>query len=86
MLDGKMTEAEPREIRATRPAIRIVSIGTAVSPPTLKTIIASADGKQVGLSLTIDASVKPGPRIVRVKTPNSESSWKSDAAVFTVAP
>jgi DNA-binding beta-propeller fold protein YncE len=53
---------------------------------TVKSIVASADGKQVGCSVTIDASVKPGVRIVRVKTPNGESSWKSDAAVFTVAP
>jgi DNA-binding beta-propeller fold protein YncE len=53
---------------------------------TVKNIIASADGKQVGCSLTIDASVKPGVRIVRIKTPNGESSWKSDAAVFTVVP
>src|SRR5262245_23196652 len=53
---------------------------------TVKNIVASADGKQVGLSLTIDASVKPGVRIVRVKTPNGESTWKSDAATFTVVP
>ena len=53
---------------------------------TVKNIVASADGKQIALSLTIDASVKPGPRIVRVKTPNGDSSWKTEAAVFTVVP
>ena len=53
---------------------------------TVKNIVPSADGKQVGFSLTIDASVKAGARLVRVKTPNGESSMKSEAPLFTVIP
>ncbi|HSV14056.1 MAG TPA: hypothetical protein VLI90_07335, partial [Tepidisphaeraceae bacterium] len=53
----------------------------------VKNIVVSASGTQLTASVSIDASAKPGGRVVRVETPNGESTEKGvGAVVFTVLP
>jgi uncharacterized protein (TIGR03437 family) len=54
---------------------------------TVKNIQVSSGGTQLTATVTIDASAKPGARVVTVATPNGDSSDKGvGAAVFVVTP